>query len=91
MSDDRAPRITTREYYRCLERAAEASSAEEIRQLRDEVMRHWRGDPRADDLTEALYAHLVRVSEQTASNGRVPTAGFSGPAARTDVSTTRSG
>ena len=90
MSDDRAPRITTREYYRCLERAAEASSAEEIRQLRDEMMRHWRGDPRADDLTEALYAHLVRVSEQT-QNGRVPTAGLPAPAARADVSSTRSG
>ncbi|HET7585315.1 MAG TPA: hypothetical protein VFK13_10425 [Gemmatimonadaceae bacterium] len=64
MSDDRAPRMSNEEYYRCLERATEARRPEEIHALRSEVVRRWRGDPRADDLTEALYAHQERLAER---------------------------
>jgi hypothetical protein len=60
MADDHAPRMSNLDYYRCLDTAASATSADDIRRLRDEVIRRWRGDPRADDLTEALYAHQLR-------------------------------
>ncbi|MEJ7809441.1 MAG: hypothetical protein WKG32_03400 [Gemmatimonadaceae bacterium] len=73
MAIDHAPRMSNEEYFRCLETAANASSAEEVRQLRAEVIRRWRGDPRADDLTEALHAHQTRyfsAVDRDASGGR---------------------
>jgi hypothetical protein len=48
------------DYFRCLETAANARSEEEILRVRAEVLARWRGDPRADDLSEALYAHRER-------------------------------
>jgi hypothetical protein len=62
MADDRAPRMPNRDYFECMERAAGARSAAEVAQLRLEMMRRWAGDPRADDLSEALYAHQLRFS-----------------------------
>jgi hypothetical protein len=60
MLDGSVPRMGKDTYYRYLELAAEASMADEIRQLRAEVVRRWHGDPLADDLTEALASHLTR-------------------------------
>ena len=62
MADDHAPRMSNQEYFRCLDQAARATRAEEVQGLRTEVMRRWRGDPRADDLVEALYAHQERLA-----------------------------
>ena len=62
MSDDRAPRMPSREYTAYLERAADATSAAEVRQLRAEVLARWRGDPQADDFAEALYIHERRLA-----------------------------
>ena len=57
MLDDHAPRMSSQDYDRCIDCAANARTAEEIARLRAEVVRRWGGDPRANDLIEALYAH----------------------------------
>ena len=57
MADDHAPRMSTREYLSYLDRGAEAATAQDVQRLRAELVRHWRGDPRADDLVETLYVH----------------------------------
>jgi hypothetical protein len=62
MADDRAPRMPDQDYFECMERAAGARSAAEVARVRSEVMGRWAGDPRADDLSEALYAHQLRFS-----------------------------
>ena len=71
MASDRAPhpahtaqeaRMSNEEYFRCLERGASARTPEEAAGVRQEVRLRWRGDPRADDLAEALYAHEERLS-----------------------------
>ncbi len=62
MADDHAPRMSNQDYFRCLDQAATATRAEQVQGLRTEVMRRWRGDPRADDLVEALYAHQERLA-----------------------------
>jgi hypothetical protein len=54
--------MSTHEYFRCIDRAARATAPQEVRELRAEVLRRWQGDPRADDLAEALYAHLERLA-----------------------------
>ena len=64
MADDHAPGMTSREYFTCLERAADAASAAEVRRLRAEVLARWRGDPRADDRAEALHTHQERLAER---------------------------
>jgi hypothetical protein len=79
--DERTPRMSTQDYFACLDRAARARGPAEVRQLRLEVMRRWRGDPRADDLVEALYAHLERLAEEPADR-RPAMAGSSGLGAR---------
>ena len=63
VSDDRAPRMSNLDYFRFLDRAANATSEAEVERIRAEVMQRWRGDPRADDLTEALYAHKTRFQD----------------------------
>lgn len=60
MVNEHAPRMSNEEYFRCLETAANARSADEVRRIRSEVSRKYHGDPRADDLCEALYAHATR-------------------------------
>jgi hypothetical protein len=62
MADDRAPRMPDQDYFECMERAAGARSAAEVARVRSEVMGRWAGDPRADDLSEALYHHQLRFS-----------------------------
>jgi hypothetical protein len=57
MVDDHAPRMSSHDYDRCIDSAADARTAEEIARLRAEVLRRWGGDPRANDLIEVLYAH----------------------------------
>ena len=57
MVDDHAPRMSSHDYDRCIDRAANARTAGEISRLRAEVLRRWGGDPRANDLIEVLYAH----------------------------------
>jgi hypothetical protein len=54
--------MSTHDYFRCIDRAARATAPDEVRELRAEVLRRWHGDPRADDLAEALYAHLERLA-----------------------------
>ncbi|MDQ3809852.1 MAG: hypothetical protein M3336_06130 [Chloroflexota bacterium] len=62
MVNDRAPRMGTQDYAGYLDRAAAARSAEEVQHLRTELMHRWRGDPRADDLAEVLYAHQAQLA-----------------------------
>jgi hypothetical protein len=68
MMDDRAARMPNQEYFEFMERAASARSAAEVARVRDEVRRRWAGDPRADDLSEALYAHQLRFSGGSAAH-----------------------
>lgn len=62
MTEEHAPRMSSRDYYSCIDRAARARRPDEIRNLRGDVRQRWRGDPRADDLAEALYAHEERLA-----------------------------
>src|SRR5919204_4748512 len=62
MVDDHAPRMSSHDYDRCIDRAANARTAEEIARLRAEVSRRWGGDPRANDLIEVLYAHETALA-----------------------------
>lgn len=62
MGNDHAARMSTQEYFHWLDRAASATTAEEVHRLRSEVLGRWRDDPRADDLSEALYAHQERLA-----------------------------
>ena len=62
MASDYAPRMSTQDYDRCLERAAAAARAADVERLRADVMARWRGDPRADDLVETLYVHQERLA-----------------------------
>jgi hypothetical protein len=54
--------MSTREYFSYLDQGAAATKAEDVQHLRTDLMRRWPGDPRADDLTEALYAHQERLA-----------------------------
>ena len=62
MANDHAPQMSGQDYLRCLDRAASATTAQDVQRLRADIMEHWRGDPRADDLTEVLYAHQERLT-----------------------------
>ncbi len=62
MASDHAPRMSNEEYFRCLEAAANAPSADEVWRIRGEVLHRFRGDARADDLCEALHAHAARLA-----------------------------
>jgi hypothetical protein len=62
MANDRAARMPNRVYIECMERAAGARSAAEVARVRAWVRRRWAGDPRADDLAEALYVHQLCLS-----------------------------
>ncbi|HJU64868.1 MAG TPA: hypothetical protein VJ596_04290 [Gemmatimonadaceae bacterium] len=57
--------MSNEEYFRCLDRAANARKPEDVLEIRNEVVRRFRGDPRADDLAEALYAHQERLIERS--------------------------
>ena len=63
MANDYAPRMSNESYFDFLERGAMSARPEDVRELRHEVMQRFRGDARADDLAEALYAHEVRLAE----------------------------
>jgi hypothetical protein len=65
MANDHAQRMSNEEYFRCLDRAANARRPEDVLEIRNEVVRRFRGDPRADDLAEALYAHQERLIERS--------------------------
>ena len=74
MADERAQpaaretnvsRMSNEDYFRSLDAGALARTPEEVARIRAEVARRWRGDPRADDLTEALYAHEERLARAT--------------------------
>ncbi|HEU4565130.1 MAG TPA: hypothetical protein VFS05_10795 [Gemmatimonadaceae bacterium] len=65
MIQDHSSRMSTHEYFACIDRAARATAPEEVRRLRGDVVQRWRGDPRADDLAEALYAHEERLAGDT--------------------------
>ncbi len=62
MASDDVRQMSTREYFSYLDRGAAATRAEDVQHLRTDLMRRWSGDPRADDLTEALYAHQERLA-----------------------------
>ena len=62
MASDDVQQMSTKEYFSYLDRGATASSAEDVQHLRTDLMRRWPGDPRVDDLTEALYAHQERLA-----------------------------
>ncbi len=84
MPDDRAQRLSNLEYYQYLEQAAAAKSAAQVRGIRTEVIRLYRGDPRADDLAEALYAHAERLDGRESWLGLLDT----GPTIRGSDGTT---
>ncbi|MGH7719816.1 MAG: hypothetical protein ACREON_13360 [Gemmatimonadaceae bacterium] len=56
--------MSNEDYFRCLDQAATADRPEDVQRIRLEVIQRWRGDPRADDLAEALYAHQERLNER---------------------------
>ena len=55
-------RMSTTEYFSYLDRGAAATRAEDVQHLRTDLVRRWPSDPRADDLTETLYAHQERLA-----------------------------
>ena len=62
MASNDVQRMSTREYFSYLDRGAAATRAEDVQRLRTDLRRRWPGDARADDLTEALYAHQERLA-----------------------------
>ena len=64
MTNDHAPRITHREYFLAIDEAASATTAEDVRRVRTDVLQRWPGDPWAGDLAEVLSEHEARLAEQ---------------------------
>ena len=62
MANDYAPRMSTREYFRYLDRGTETTTGADAQHLCTELMHRWRGDPKADDLTETLCAHQEQLA-----------------------------
>ena len=62
MASDNVQQMSTREYFSYLDRGAAATRAEDVQHLRTDLQRRWAGDPKANDLTEALYAHQERLA-----------------------------
>ncbi len=62
MANDHAPQMSNQEYFHCLDEAATASRADDVHRIRTEVIQRWKGDPRADELADALYAHQERLA-----------------------------
>ena len=62
MANDRAPRMSTQDYASYIDRGAAATTAAEVQHIRTELMQRWRGDPRAEDLAETLYAHQEHLA-----------------------------
>ena len=62
MTNDRAPCMSNQDYFQCLDQAATASRADDVHRIRAEVSERWKGDPRADELADALYAHQERLA-----------------------------
>ena len=94
MADSRAPhsahsaqgaRMTNEEYFRCLETGALARTPDEVARVRQEVRQRWRGDPRADDLAEALYAHEERLSRTAGDAARHAPRGRASEAGRNET------
>ena len=81
MASNYAPSMSTDDYLYCLGKASRATSAEEVQRLRTAVLRRWRGDPRAPELADALYARQERLAarentlrvEATRIRGRLKT------------------
>ena len=76
MTNDRAPCMSNQDYFQCLDQAATASRADDVHRIRAEVSERWKGDPRADELADALYAHQERLAarEHTLRLGGTPVA-----------------
>ena len=76
MASNYAPSMSTEDYLYCLGKVSRATNAEEVQRLRTAILRRWRGDPRAYDLAEALYAHQERLAarEHTLRLGGTPVA-----------------
>ena len=62
MTSAGAAHMSNEDYFRCLDRGAVATRAADVRRIRLQVSERWRGDPRADELAEALGAHEKRLS-----------------------------
>ncbi len=62
MASNYAPGMNTDDYVYCLAKASRATSAEEVQRLRTAILRRWRGDPRAFELAETLYARQERLA-----------------------------
>ncbi len=62
MATEDASGLNLREYFTYLDRAARATSAAEVERLRTQVLERWPGEPWAEDLMEALYAHRERLA-----------------------------
>ena len=59
---DRARRLSTHEYTTYVDRGAAASSAAQVERLRTQLLERWRGDRRAEELADVLYAHQERLA-----------------------------
>ncbi len=62
VASDDVQQMSTREYFSYLDRGAAATTAQDVQHLRTELMHCWRDDPRAEDLTETLYAHQEQLA-----------------------------
>ena len=62
MMNDRAPRLSRHDYATYVDRGAGASSAAQVERLRTQLLERWRGDRRAEDLADVLYAHQERLA-----------------------------
>jgi len=62
MPTEDVSRLSMREYFTYLDRAAGATSAAEVERLRTQVLERWPAEPWTEDLMEALYAHRERLA-----------------------------
>jgi hypothetical protein len=62
MPTDRARRLSPHDYATYVARGAAASSAAQVERLRTQLLERWRGDPRAEDLADVLYAHQQQLA-----------------------------
>ncbi|MDQ3809258.1 MAG: hypothetical protein M3336_03110 [Chloroflexota bacterium] len=76
MATDYTPRMSNQEHFGYLVRGAAAQTAQEVHQLRTELIERWRGDPRAAALAETLDAHAEALAaRETLRRGEASRAG----------------
>jgi hypothetical protein len=69
MTNEFAPRMSQREFFGYIDRAAQATDAGQVARLRLRLREHYKGDARADELCEALYEHELRLRGESGQLG----------------------